>query len=75
MYRLNNLDSNIFEEFKREMPRAIKDYDYREQSQCYDLCFDDDLVILRIHDGDITVDLGAQLFTIPYDSYVSLKIY
>jgi hypothetical protein len=73
-YRIVNLCEDILLDLRLTLGEsAIKCIAYHDAS-CVDVDIDPSISILKINDGNLTIDVGAKLFTIPYEDYSSIEI-
>lgn len=73
-YRVVNLDTevatNLMNELGHKVTKGVKFHD----AHCLDMFIDPDEVLLRINDGNITVDRCGVLFTILRENYSAFEI-
>lgn len=72
-YRIVNLYAETARELKETFGNAIT-YAAWHDADCVDVDIDPIISILKINDGNLTIDVGAKLFTIPYEDYASIEI-
>lgn len=69
---------NLYIETARDLIETLGDNVVRciawHDASCVDVDINPSMSILKINDGKLTIDVGAKLFTIPYEDYASIEI-
>lgn len=69
---------NLWADTARELMIALGDSVVRciawHDANCVDVDINPRISILKINDGNLTIDVGSKLFTIPYEDYSSIEI-
>ena len=74
IYRIVNLYGDRLLEMISTLGDKVVKSNYWHDADCVDVDIDPEIAILKINDGNLTIDVGAKLFTIPYEDYSCIKI-
>lgn len=74
IYRIKNVYIDTAKEVLNELgDRVVVRLTFTD-ADCVDLYIDPAITILKINDGNLTIDRGGVLYTIPYEDYSSIEI-
>lgn len=74
IYRIKNVYIDTAKELMQVLgDRVITKLTFTD-ADCVDLYIDTEITILKINDGNLTIDRGGVLYTIPYNDYSSIVI-
>lgn len=74
IYRIVNLYGDRLLEMISALGDKVVKSTYWHDADCVDVGIDPEIAILKINGGNLTIDVGAKLFTVPYEDYSCIKI-
>ncbi len=73
-YKIVNLNANTARDMMLFFGDDIITSLYYQDADCVTVGIDPDITILKINGGNLTIDVGAKLFTIPYEDYAEIRL-
>lgn len=74
IYRIVNLYGDRLLEMISTLGDKVVRSNYWHDADCVDVDIDPSIAILKINDGNLTIDVAGKLFTVPYEDYSCIKI-
>lgn len=74
IYRIMNLYVDRLLEMISMLGGDVVRSNYYHDTDCVDVDINPEIAILKINDGNLTIDVGGKLFTVPYEDYSCIKI-